>query len=593
MSKRYAEHTIADIIRTKPKWFLQKQSDLVKTEGYLKHLLMIMEMGQSHIAEYLFYDVFGEECDYDISSIDMQTLNRLVMEYKPEIKRTVPIPENATAVTRLALIRDLSDAVAPSTTDITSQINTTASMINRYHQDIQGYERSIVQYRETMMQSVRTLNAEKVKLEALELKLETGGESRVDKNKLIVLRDLPKEWMIIYADRDCFRIIRRTPIVMKFLNSATNMCQTLYMGYMGMEFYWDLHPRGCFNVADYINYSSTVIHPHVNGGNICWGNTAARAERLRAAMDVKGYFELFESLLTTYCPDNPYARFDDYARLKTRRWTAFNNATNKIPAAAREIIRKMIAETASDQYLEWYNGYTGTSAALTGMETILSNKRQKLMTYMQSLANKLHADGRRPRLNAILAEKPLNGQELNKLLRSEGIFLPERDAFAKTRFVAHGSINNQMLQLMLCVYGSIPMYCSDGVCVLRPHRDFVRTYKLKFMGTMDFEYLVVGEDIEGEKGITNMRYAGVVNVIAPTVPVQEVKPLDAAIATFREAFQGTVSSTTPFDESDDEFDPENCDHEYDNSGHCSHCGAFNEDYIEAEEEEEESAEVPF
>jgi hypothetical protein len=56
------------------------------------------------------------------------------------------------------------------------------------------------------------------------------------------------------------------------------------------------------------------VHPHVTEerSNICWGNVAHLVERLVAELDLFGLFQLIDTFLKTYNPNDPYQRIEKW-----------------------------------------------------------------------------------------------------------------------------------------------------------------------------------------------------------------------------------------------------------------------------------------
>src|SRR5690606_17472446 len=60
-------------------------------------------------------------------------------------------------------------------------------------------------------------------------------------------------------------------------------------------------------------------HPHVDRGNICWGNAANTVGSKLVNGDIVEIFRLLWSLLTTYNPENPYQSIDKFKEIYDRR----------------------------------------------------------------------------------------------------------------------------------------------------------------------------------------------------------------------------------------------------------------------------------
>jgi hypothetical protein len=572
--KRQADHTISDIIRLRPKWFMDKQSDPSATAKALNHILSIMELGQGHIASYLFFDVFGV---WDISTAPLHEINKRIMEFNHEFKRTDSTGVVVSApVTRTSLLtrEDLRHSLAPSTGSFEDRIASLKTDIANTLNNIDHHNERIRAARQSIDDCLRIIANKRVEIEAFELKVEEGVTHTLDPEKLKILRDLPPQWIVSCMGQTTFTILRKTPITMNFINAATGMCRTLYMGYIGMEFHWTLQCGQSFVYADCIDTSTRTIHPHLRGGHICWGNMTARADRMRESGDVKGFFALLETLLTTYCPDQPFEKFDYFYHKRNTSYKAWKAPYGMNGDTAR-IVQRMVAQTASDRYLEWFTANSATSPNTSLMQK--AKRCAQKVTDLWEDATRI----KRAEFTAELTSENNRGEPLRLLLRKHGIHLPDKDFYLRHGFETPGVFSSIFNRLMLLCHGSMEIVRSA------PHNVTERAF---YEITPGHRY-VMKEWVQYNIHMTqftpaspNGRLTDQVQNTIRTVP-RDAAPTDAITVT-------PVEMPAPVLEEEMDDDTPICDiegHDYASDGYCQVCADYDSDFDESREEEPEEA----
>lgn len=319
MGKAYADYTISDVIRLKPKWLMEAQSDPTKFNEMLDRLGTMMDFGFNYIAEYPFLDVFGgtEPEKRDVSHMDTTAVNKALHEYKERKEagkepRVFEIKRGNIS----GLMQAYKDGVfTPNLERIRSSIRSETNNIGYYERELADYSDKIASYERMRMDKRDQIRSTEVILEGLKDSLERASKSKYDPTKIELLKNIPNHWRVFNLSRTGFFVVRMKPLVMKYTNHQAGVNRTLYMGFFGFEFSWDLQCLRSFPVADYYSTGGGEggkIHPHVCGNHICWGNVQSRADRFASEGNSEAFFTLLDTVLETYAPDNPYRSFDAF-----------------------------------------------------------------------------------------------------------------------------------------------------------------------------------------------------------------------------------------------------------------------------------------
>lgn len=459
-SKRRDEHTVADILRLKPKWFLEKQSDTPDALKALLHVHTLMEYGQNHIAEAPFIEVFK---DYDVSFKPeaYSSINKLIATYTPVRKRTSTISNPVIRTTRFSMLSKeaFREALRPDKSQYELELSHKESELRRIQEDINSLQRNVREYTQSLHTTARRAPVVSALIDSLQEKIDSDV-TLVDPERLRLLKAVPEQWCLVRTTSTEFTIIRRQPITLRYIGaSGSGMAQTLYMGYFGFTFGYDLHCLESFPVADYIGGTSS-LHPHVSGSSICWGNIAHKAEAARNVRDYETFFALFESILTTYCPDNPYVSFSDFVRRKNTSYKVFNTRSSELWYIRKSPeILTMIAETASDEFLREMPEIRKQALSRANNE-YRDGDNSKLIKYLGKLETVLASAEVRNKLNGLMADRFPNGvwgAPFLALLKECGIHLPPRDIMLRTK-LGSSSVPDSILKLLIIAHEGIPVF---------------------------------------------------------------------------------------------------------------------------------------
>jgi hypothetical protein len=640
--KLHSEHTIADILRLKPQWFFDKQGSETSREAArdnLNYLHTLLEYGLGHMASMPFEAVFDGFL-FCHSPEDRGEINKALMTYRVDTKRTKPVFNSVLApvCTRFGMIsqKDLRTALKPDIRMMNQRLNSIVAEISDNEYSVKDWEESINKYRDHIRDSIQTLRALEAAERAIRLEIEDGTKS-VDISRLNLLKSVPKEWLVVHIEPQQFIVVRKLPIIMNYIGTAeSGMAKSINMGYIALWYDFDLNCKGSATVADYIYAGSTSkIHPHISGSNICWGNKAHKAEALKQQRDYAGYWALLESVITTYCPDNPYVTFDKFENNQSSgyRWMnpEFFN-TSGVRYKRGEILR-MIAETASDSFLENYKG-PDTAA----IERYKENKQSRFSRWFNELH--LRMRGEQAAINALITQHHVahgeyaSGEAFANILRAAGIKVPSKNILLEND-LHWGDLSETSLYVMFVIYGRLPFRVKQANGTYKYHlaKAAYNQWKLINISGSSWRWEVwtsstaktttssvssINEERMPEDAIAALpeRFRPAVpdtavappqqppiygQMMPPIAPVQEMPTHD-------EDFD--IAYDVPEDEEESEDDEEHecehdwsrsngicrdceerCvhedafgDHDFDRSGHCRTCGyydqAYDEDYSE-------------
>lgn len=627
--KLRAEHTIADILRIKPKWFMDKQGNKTNAEENLKYIHTLLEYGLNHMANVPFVDVFPAYI-IDHSPEYRGEINKALMTYEVgPVKRTQPTHFNpVTRVTRLSLIppNELRTALKPDFTAVRQEVTDLTTSVNYFHEDVAEWQREINNYYDRIQNGLKAQKARQAKLRALQLMLEEEAK-HIDPERKRLLESIPSQWLVIRTTPDSFFIMRRTPITLNYIGTAeSGMAKSLYMGYFILSFDWTLRCRSSAQVADYIDTgSSGSIHPHLSGASICWGNQAHKAERYQQERDYKAYFELLENILTIYCPDNPFISFDTIERRRKNHYHAVNNAwfVQNDRGWARDIKKELmniIAETASDKFMEVHKSAPQIYVPRCRDPKNLKDYAIKVLAQVRE---------KQEQINTILANHgPLQGESVLNVLKGAGIYLPDREVFLRTGMInPHDVLGSQFISLMLMAYRTLPFFGWDSNTKKWKFREVVaympsylvkwRNVTMNLRGTgVNFGYSVATNPLSPED-TTDTTSVDIVTYDMDAARVNEVistkyrPPSPPAPAVVDDPFvdnnEEMEEIPEPMGERDHwynndyehayeycndnghDFDTEGvcnrcgheCEHEdHESNGECTYCGVYNSDYDE-------------
>ena len=597
-SKRQRDHTVSDILRLRPKWFMEKQVDPALASAALTYVHTLMGYGQNHIADEPFIQVF-EAYDFSIAPNEYSLINKSIMEYKPVRRRTLPpASSEAPRYTKLGLISPsaLREALKPSKDHISQERNSLLSEQRNIEANLTDHQRQIRDHMRYLHEESMRRAVIALKLDALEAELESET-ALIDPEKVKLVKQIPSQWMVVSMTASDFTLIRREPLTMKYIGTAeSGMAKTLYMGFMGFIFTYSLQTKASFNVADYIHTnSSNVIHPHVSGASICWGNQAHKAERYQQERDYANFFTLLESILTTYCPDNPYISFSDVERKKHSGYTLINAniKTNNWFKDNQAAIIRMLSETASDEFITGMANQPAPAAS-TAVTPQLRAKWAKFTEYTQELGRKIRLQ--QDQLNRYFELGPkecLYGAELIAALKRVNIVLPNRHALLKLR-MAPNDVGSVTLNFMIAAYGGVPIFSMGQPTSYAWMGDQGHQYHVRRLESNgNIGYRVFGEGLSSEGTTTGSTSFSIYSFrndahrdsMVPPEYRPRIAPAPAMTAAVGTApwddsdsvpYQDVETTEHPYEDEHPEEDEESeCDrsgHDYDEDGECTRCG---------------------
>lgn len=354
MSKRQGDYSIADILRLTPRWFVEKQTNIETCTVLLKQLHMMLDHGYNALAQEMFLEVFGK---WDVSSMEMAEFNKCLTEF---VKKSKVSTSLSAGVTKLGLLghevltKNLAYDKEPRRRvlqNLRREQENKQAQAERYELRIRDLYNEIAYARIEMHASL--IAAEKYDDDIQEAEAALDVDAKIDKEKLAILRAIPDSWIVVNLNVDDFTLVRRTPLIVNYTNANTGQAKTLNLGFLGVSFAWSLYCKKSFGCADYID-TQRAIHPHLSGGSICWGNRDYAAQKFIEGKEYRKYFELFETLLTTYNPDSPYIKLGTMERMKNTNYRLINTNLLIRPwfTQNRDALVRTWAETASEHFVE-------------------------------------------------------------------------------------------------------------------------------------------------------------------------------------------------------------------------------------------------
>lgn len=598
MAKAYSEYTIADVLRLRPTWFLNKQERRTVTETHLNLLHSMMEYGFAHIAPRRFIDVFG---DYDISGLTPQLFNKAIMTYTPPVKKVDRTKFGDARLSRLPATGSWREAIELDTSALRSKLHKYTEKIRRLESAAESHIYNMKHERSMMEHSLKEAKLCQQQYETLQSLMANGLGKGPDRDKIKVIQHIPKHWSVVEITTDHFWVLRTTPVHMAHMNARSGMSRSICMGYFAFKFSWDLYPSEIIPVADYIFASESRHHPHLSGGTICWGNMDHRADEYAKSRDSRRFFELLDSVMETYCDENPYIEYGVFEKYETSKHVSINPKVlghEWFMNNQREIL-STIAETASDRLLD----------SIDDVLTRLNESRVQMYHTNRKKSKEYKADSYAYRITRELEtkERTINNEiqrlrddrdvygvspkELLHIIRNvAGIKLPD------ARFYIRSGLSKENLphlfnETMAAVYEIVPsksgLYYQGNLKTerfplishfssSRGHR-FVdqdgNTDRYPSYNHIYYESLL-GHVKSGSVDATSPRYDMIMKHLneykAKTEPLVTPTPVKPALEHITPADQ-----ERGYDRNIEE--DEECDHEWD-CGECIHCGEIDHDY---------------
>ena len=476
-SKLMSQVTVAEILRTRPNWFQERQSDPAPSAQNLKYVAQLLDYGMNHIASAPFYAVFG---DFDLAPLSVSAINKALASYAPAIKSR--IPENAPVMTRLSLLAPskLREALKLDTRAVAQRLDQERYNVVNMRQNITQIQRQIAQKQDEIEDMLRKILVHLDIVATLEAKV-AAKTTGLDPERLAIIKNIPSQWLVVDISTEGFKVLNHEPIQMAYTSAAGAVSRTLNMGWIVMSFDWSLQCRGTNAVADFID-SGSNIHPHLSGSSICFGNTAHKAQDYQTRRDSKALFTLIHSLLTTYCPENPYLDFAYFERKRESGWTALAHLYTHTSGVDRSNVWFRENRTALLGVFRQHGSKALLSSPLFQAELLHEPEpdhnaiRDRGVKSMYEMWDAIVANATgRTKLTTILnrefnadgskGETPIrgaSGEELQALLKECGILIPDARFLVTHKIPDKGYTQTSLLWLMILAYGEVEMYTPPG-----------------------------------------------------------------------------------------------------------------------------------
>lgn len=376
MSRKYADYTVGDIIRTTPTWFKNKQSGTQYPE-VLTLIHSICESGFLHLLNKSFFEIFG---DYDICKPDFNA-PKCLYEANSNLQALSEASHN-----RLGRISGAISCLTHAQLLSMAKTNNKALLdeIESMEADIQEAERYIDQTHEEIASRQSRINTKYTAIAKWRAQMESHRQTlekgTFDVSIIHSLRRIPKHWVISKVADGVVKLVRTKRVVHTMTNVSTKVAQSVDFGYLQVTL--DLASAVIIHnqfLVDYIDPRGGALHPHLTASSVCWGNVSHKIDEARRMKDYATIFELLDAILETY-GESPYREFDWYYRNRAARIQRTPNANDNMESlrvlfsegdeTCKDIVRPLLASLNSDsreRTIQRLKEYAGNSAAFSAL----------------------------------------------------------------------------------------------------------------------------------------------------------------------------------------------------------------------------------
>jgi len=355
MAKKQIDYTLSDVVRLRPKWLENRQDDPEAFDALIDFIGEMMSSGRTQIATYGFMDVFPH---INISRYQIPDINRILFEYeeanKPAVLKRKDNPN-------LKVIRTAySDGyLKQSSGELEDLVGSREHRVRDAQNEADGYANdariALERYREyeqARIDKMRSVDEYEMLLAAAQYRLAnfTGG---LDKDKLAILKAIPKHYRVVYVGNTEFSVVNVTPIILTETNAAAGINRTLNLGHFKYTFNYKIHMNfsGIQYFAD--NIKGTARHPHVNG-YICWGNLQSLADNRLESKDYAGWWQLFDQLQANYNSGSPFAQWATYIRNKNTEYVAISPDFKAYMKTGKAVTEEIYRNNNSGRFRQAY-----------------------------------------------------------------------------------------------------------------------------------------------------------------------------------------------------------------------------------------------
>jgi hypothetical protein len=353
MAKKQIDYTLSDVVRLRPKWLENKQDDAEAFNELIDFIGQMMSSGRTQIATYGFMDVFPH---INISQYKIPDINRILFEYE-EANKPVVLKRKDNPNLKVIRAAYSDGCLRQSSSDLEDFVDARARRVRNVQSDADSYaneaERALRNYRDyeaSRVRKMKIVSEYEMLLAAAQDKLAnfTGG---LDKDKLAVLKAIPKHYRVVRVGEYDFSVVNVTPIILTETNAAAGINRTLNLGHFKYTFSYNMNFIGIQYFAD--NIQGTARHPHVNG-YICWGNLQSLADNRLESKDYVGWWQLFDQLQANYNSGSPFAQWATYIRNKNTDYTAISPDFKAYMNTGKAVTEEIYRNNNSDRFKKAY-----------------------------------------------------------------------------------------------------------------------------------------------------------------------------------------------------------------------------------------------
>ena len=203
--------------------------------------------------------------------------------------------------------------------DAKEKLKDIAYSIKNCAENITHHEEKVYLYYKRRDEFFVKFNEAQDKLEQLEEAKAQGAIESKTYNQLLKIHQAGN-WKIYKIEHHRVHFYSARDVICTHVNPAAGINMAVNMGRFVLKF--DLVNRkfrldNLYNNLDLTNSLwKEALHPHVLLNDICWGNVSSKAGEYVRTTQLVEWVKLFDELLATYNPDNPYVKLTYCQRAK-------------------------------------------------------------------------------------------------------------------------------------------------------------------------------------------------------------------------------------------------------------------------------------
>jgi len=300
MGKKYADYTVDDLVRLDLSFLLKDKTDEEKVAQrdafiYLKNTARSCRID---IGNWKLLEMFGDGTSSNMVT-DKAKINEILFSRIHESKEA-----DATNGLGFSLLGNFKGEILEATkVDYDS-------VIRSHKRDLESVNTYLTDYQNRVNKYIRRARNHHKEIDELEAKKLAGiADDTVYKAVQQILSN--PYWQFIGIKDDGNKLLFATTEYVKqsLVNPAAGINIHVEYGVYYVEINLTGKLINCYPYMDSLYVYNP--HPHVSsGGTICWGNYSSTVQEHIGADRWKDVMDILQTLLTTYCGDNPYTAIE-------------------------------------------------------------------------------------------------------------------------------------------------------------------------------------------------------------------------------------------------------------------------------------------